>query len=147
MALLLEARTSPPATCPAVPPRPVFLSLCSELLDVEYQGRASVGTENGIESGDEQKLEHQPGRDMASDKNQRARTRRRTPYKPHKTGLCVEPALPGVEEVAWPGCFQEFPSGSGPVCCQLSLPAGVGLQAGTYCGISRGGIWLSNKFH
>lgn len=110
-----------------------------------------MGTENGIESGDEQKLEHQPGRDMASDKDQWGRDEKEDSIQAAQNWPLCEPALPGVEEVAWPGCFQEFPSiPSAPLAlcaCQLSLPVGVGLQVSSSCGISRGGIWLLNKFH
>lgn len=37
-----------------------------------------------------------------------AETTERAPFTEHKNGFCAEQSLPGVQEVAWLACFQEF---------------------------------------
>lgn len=67
-----------------------------------------------------------------------------TLYKGHKNGLCVEPSLLGDEEGVPPGLFSGIPkhaiSGLYLFACQLSLPAGVRLQASTDWGVSNMGL-------
>ena len=94
MALSLEARMPAPATCPTAPPKPIFpplFVLSSQTLSIKAEPQCAQRM--GIESGDEQKLEHRPLRDRGSDKNQGQRQKEGTPYKWHKNGLCVELSL------------------------------------------------------
>lgn len=65
----------------------------------------------GTGSGDEYKLEHLPGRDRRSDKNQQAEKASVSTQAAHN-GLCVEPSLPGAEEIAPCRLFSGIPEHS-----------------------------------